>query len=343
MAGIGFVQRWRRLAQEAGRHSLRSTGSRKNGRFNGGIIEIKNRYEIRGDVTAIFLTHKGVELETLIETADLTKVMAHPGNWRALWSPKGKRFMCFGNKYRGNDRQDTIYLHRYIMDAEPGFDVDHRNHRTLDNRRSNLRTVTHAQNQQNRKGAETGSASGIRGVRWREEKRKWQARVKLNDREHHVGYFDSKDEATDAVIFWRAKNMPFSETDVLQAAAMGDEWIPPRPQGMRTSDKNALRFLSGMGRGDFTTKNCADSISQRNHFMVAGCPTTADGWHKRLKRLTALGWIWCSFGKENNLYGFSEAGLAWLKSEPVASPNWQAFPEAKDYAGAVLGQVVARR
>lgn len=40
----------------------------------------------------------------------------------------------------------TVYLHRIIMDAPPGIEVDHINRNPLDNRRENLRLCTHQQN-----------------------------------------------------------------------------------------------------------------------------------------------------------------------------------------------------
>lgn len=43
-----------------------------------------------------------------------------------------------------------IYLHRFLMNSPEGLIVDHINHQTLDNRRENLRVVTHSENMKNR-------------------------------------------------------------------------------------------------------------------------------------------------------------------------------------------------
>lgn len=56
------------------------------------------------------------------------------------------------------------YLHRFIMNAPKGRQVDHINHDTLDNRRANLRVVNNQENNANRDGAYNTSRTGIRGV-----------------------------------------------------------------------------------------------------------------------------------------------------------------------------------
>ncbi len=61
-------------------------------------------------------------------------------------------------------RLRTVYMHRIILDADEGQYVDHINHDTLDNRKANLRIVTNKQNIENRRGANSNSVTGIRGV-----------------------------------------------------------------------------------------------------------------------------------------------------------------------------------
>jgi hypothetical protein len=45
---------------------------------------------------------------------------------------------------RYQDRR-TIFLHREIMEAQPGQEVHHINHNPLDNRRENLRVLSHGE------------------------------------------------------------------------------------------------------------------------------------------------------------------------------------------------------
>lgn len=58
--------------------------------------------------------------------------------------------VCY--EYSENDwtAPKTIYLHRLLIQPPKGMLVDHINGDGLDNRRGNLRAVTHSQNQLNR-------------------------------------------------------------------------------------------------------------------------------------------------------------------------------------------------
>lgn len=94
-------------------------------------------------------------------------------------------------------------MHRLILGltSDDGREVDHINHNRLDNRRCNLRVVTAAQNQQNRKGCNRGCASGVRGVYVEPVTGKWVARVKG----HYGGVHTSIESAARAAAALRAK------------------------------------------------------------------------------------------------------------------------------------------
>src|SRR3954466_3760097 len=65
-------------------------------------------------------------------------------------------------------------LHRYLLRPPNGIEVDHINRNPLDNRRSNLRLGTHAQNSRNK--FQKNSPSGFKGVYWAKDKKKWCSR-----------------------------------------------------------------------------------------------------------------------------------------------------------------------
>lgn len=61
---------------------------------------------------------------------------------------KGKSWHLLVGRYAANGHD---YLHRLIMKAPKGMDVDHLDHNTLDCRKKNLRVVSHAENCRNTK------------------------------------------------------------------------------------------------------------------------------------------------------------------------------------------------
>ena len=91
----------------------------------------------------------------------------------------------------------TIRMHRFILNAKPGEDVDHRDSNGLKNTRDNLRICTRSQNVQNQRPRKDGS-SRYKGVRWHKTAKKWQAQIVSNHKERHLGLFDNEIQAAQA-------------------------------------------------------------------------------------------------------------------------------------------------
>ena len=79
----------------------------------------------------------------------------------------------------------------------PEHFLDHINGIRSDNRLSNLREATHAENSRN-SGMQANNTSGFRGVRLDARYGRWQARITVNQRQKHLGYFDSAEDAAEA-------------------------------------------------------------------------------------------------------------------------------------------------
>lgn len=115
------------------------------------------------------------------------------------------------------DSQNRL-LHREVMNLNigDGLEVDHVNLDKLDNRRGNLRLVTHAQNRQNN--AATGNrtwrgrstSSQHRGVTWDKSRRKWKAMATVGGESYNLGRFATEAEAVACVREFRTRRMPFS-------------------------------------------------------------------------------------------------------------------------------------
>ena len=87
---------------------------------------------------------------------------------------------------RDNRSGKTILMHREILEAPEGSEVDHINGNGLDNRRSNLRFATRQQGQANRR-VFNNSQSGYKGVHFDKQMGKWKMVFSV--------HFDSAEEA----------------------------------------------------------------------------------------------------------------------------------------------------
>jgi hypothetical protein len=90
-----------------------------------------------------------------------------------------------------------IYLHRQIMNPPGHLVVDHRFGDTLDNRRQNLRIVTHAENMRNRRKRKNTSSRFI-GVSFRKSRHIWDVNIRVNGRKLYLGSFDNEIDAAKA-------------------------------------------------------------------------------------------------------------------------------------------------
>ena len=92
-------------------------------------------------------------------------------------------------------RRYALYMHRYLLDAPPEFEVDHIDGDRLNNQRSNLRLATRRQNQLN-KGPYPNSVSGFKGVTMTPSG-KYQAYIELDGHRITLGAYE---DVTQAVL-----------------------------------------------------------------------------------------------------------------------------------------------
>jgi len=88
----------------------------------------------------------------------------------------------------------------YVTGFHPKDCIDHINGDPSDNRFCNLREATHAENMQNRRSASKNSSSGLLGVSFNNEKKKWTAEIMSNYKRIRLGHFSTKEEAHLAYI-----------------------------------------------------------------------------------------------------------------------------------------------
>lgn len=101
------------------------------------------------------------------------------------------------NCYYARRTSRGILMHRVVMKAKKGQQIDHINRNSLDNRKVNLRFCTSSQNHMNEKKrcGRNGKqpTSQYKGV-FRFENR-WRAQIKINRKQIHLGSFQSEIKA----------------------------------------------------------------------------------------------------------------------------------------------------
>ncbi len=90
-----------------------------------------------------------------------------------------------------------LYMHEAVMNPPPGFIVDHRGGRTLDNRRENLRVATQRNNLKNKE-KYVSNTSGFRGVHLDKKNGRWIARISVDGKKRPLGSFATPEEASKA-------------------------------------------------------------------------------------------------------------------------------------------------
>jgi hypothetical protein len=74
--------------------------------------------------------------------------------------------------------------------------IDHKDGNGLNNQEGNLRIATYSQNNWNRR--KQAGTSQYKGVCWYPRYNKWLAQLRANSKRHHLGYFDTEEEAYEA-------------------------------------------------------------------------------------------------------------------------------------------------
>lgn len=166
---------------------------------------MKNRViEINDDIVAIEILYKGTQLLCYINREDLEKVSSIRGTWHININAKG-HLDGVRTKIQVNKIRKQVWLHNFIFDKVNSDNVvDHIDHNTLNNVRSNLREVTKEQNSQNISTTLSKSITKCRNVTI--ERGKY--RVRIGGRS--FGFYNNLEEAREVAIRKRRIVFPIS-------------------------------------------------------------------------------------------------------------------------------------
>jgi hypothetical protein len=138
----------------------------------------------------------------LIDDEDFELVLAY--KWNADLNKHTKSFYAVTNVTKPDGKRTKLLMHRLIMRAQKGQQVDHIHHLTLDNRKQELRLCTRNENAHNT-GRRIDNASGYKGVSWHKSTQKWRAEIQVDGKRKHLGCFSDADRANEVCMAARAE------------------------------------------------------------------------------------------------------------------------------------------
>jgi hypothetical protein len=107
------------------------------------------------------------------------------------WYAHKKPCTFYAERSVGNRKNRTLVrMHRVIMNTHDNMQVDHIDHNGLNNQKCNLRNCTASQNRMNKR---PFGKSIYKGVGFNEGL--IQARIRINNKQIHLGYFKSEELA----------------------------------------------------------------------------------------------------------------------------------------------------
>ena len=130
----------------------------------------------------------------IIDDADLDLVSGY--RWQAR--KDDRRWYAQTVVRRADGSRTTLNMHRLILGlADQKAHTDHVNGNGLDNRRTNLRACSQAENQWNC-GTQANNTSGFKGVNCDKSSGKWRARITVEGKRMNLGLYPTPQEAHQA-------------------------------------------------------------------------------------------------------------------------------------------------
>jgi AP2 domain len=113
-------------------------------------------------------------------------------NWCACWCEPTQSYYANRTMPLGDGKYYCMTMQRQIKGLKPGDprQVDHKNHKTLDNRDSNLRIASRTMQRLNTR-LSGRNTSGYKGVYWHRRAKNWVAEVRAYNYKFHLGSFDT--------------------------------------------------------------------------------------------------------------------------------------------------------
>jgi hypothetical protein len=156
---------------------------------------MRNKYEIKGEITEIEINYRGQTVSCKIDTKNLPQLEAL-GKIHATKNKTDNTLYAVA-RLLGQSGAHNVLLHRYLTNAPPQTVVDHRDRDGLNNLEDNLNITNHIGNARNKK-IQVTNTSGYPGISWNKGKGKWHARIWVNNKQIFLGYHAELEDAITA-------------------------------------------------------------------------------------------------------------------------------------------------
>jgi hypothetical protein len=148
----------------------------------------------------------------IVDDADYERVSQF--KWCAM---KGRNGFYAASHISGNNNRLRL-MHRFILGAPTGMQVDHKDRNGLNNTRDNLRLATPTQNRANSPKPINRTAPYM-GIQRFPRRRKWAARIRTDGKPTWLGFFDEPDGGQREI--WRVRPVELSSVVIMQAGTNG--------------------------------------------------------------------------------------------------------------------------
>ena len=124
------------------------------------------------------------------------------------------------------EKKYHFYVHRlvahdFLENPDNKQLVDHIDGNRQNNQVTNLRYATISENNRNRLKSIKSTTSRYKGVYWSKENSKWRARIEVNGKKIHLGYFDN--EPVEVVQIQNKKSVKDTAIDFINKCTTYDE------------------------------------------------------------------------------------------------------------------------
>ena len=144
----------------------------------------KNNYTDLGDGRVSVTSTNGIAF--LIDKSDEVLVKQH--KWHVCTDSKGYHMVISSRR---------VKLDNVLLGHPAGMEIDHIDLNPLNNCRNNLRIVSHQCNQINQP-PQSNCKSGVSGVQYYARYKQYRARIKIGQKDIHLGYYESFQQAVQA-------------------------------------------------------------------------------------------------------------------------------------------------